>query len=640
MVSIKVIHISIIIMVLTTTVYPVNSIRGDIDPVPYALLLDTYISTILSQDLNKELELYNHAISLVIDDLQLKIVHQRAYKILHDISLILNNTQMIIGIGLYNIDHDKLLDMIRKSYTKLLIYDNELDDYIYEYVKRLEQYVYSKPAFFKYKNRIYEKIHALHKLLSRYISQLEDLYSSIISNSSIESLILEINIPEKVYAGQSFKFIVNVENPYIKVNDKYTNIIMTLLMGPYYRDIENYTIINSSSIEALINVPDADTIESYGIDIVRDRATREFYATARISVKIVYKGGNNTYIGSVIRDFRVLLEPPKIVVKTPSYAYINSTMLITIYSYVKDPINISIYLDRVEHDRLIMNKTIMYGVNKISLNTSNIEPGYHTLFFKIHPDKQYMSSMRSSAIAIIHKTVSATMSLPNLLFGPPFTLNIHGKVYDNVKYRVRIIVDDIAIYDKVLKGKNIYLYVDLPITLQSIMIWFRSIEVWIIPLNKTYQPTVFTVNALSVNILFVFILLIMIGIVYLHPMISRPLITLPSWIRRIISYRVLEERGITYLKPISMIYLRYRSMKTKRYYKLFIKTLASLTRPMMENETLREYINNVKDDLPEGIKDYVVKLTSLFEEDMYSNHHINLALVKRYMREIIRVLKS
>lgn len=642
----KNVAILVVLVVLVHGSIPIDSNEEyPIDPVSFEKLLDDTLATIIDEEYGEAYQLIELALNVTISDTTIQNLHDRLYKTLHDINELLNQT-LFLEQHVHNMSSSEAKALIQRIYSRLYGKASDLRDIVQSYIGALNKYVKDRSTFLLYRLSIEKKLELLETRINDVLGELERLYSVVDRNLLKGWIDIFVDMPEKIYAGDRVQVditlipVINGTIPY-----QYTyNASLTLMVniGNYLGVINKSYIRIPSTIHYVINIPGAREILRNRIEIIKEDSST-YYVPAKIVLKVQAIGENTVLRGFEVVNTKVYMLRPKITFHVPLHVYVNDTLTINAVASIDTPLDVAIYIDKIGNEANLLNVTIFPGTNFISIKLSNLSAGYHTVIFVSSPKGKYLPEKWTSTLAVVYTNLDIALDVPRIVVGTSFLLNIRGYVRNPCNYTLIVRVDDVEVYNETLYNETFSLVVEPPFTITSLFIWFKKLDIDVIPHNSSYTPSRYSFNILFVNTIFMSLLVILTGVIYMHPLVSSFMFSMFYRVRRLIieeEYRRRREMEIMSRteKPVGLR-IEFRRFRFRRYYQSLITMLSRIAEPPGEAETLREYLRRIQEKLPDPVYLLVKELFMFFELDLYSKVRLGFdefrktyELLKKLMR--------
>ncbi len=615
----------------------------EIDPVSYLKLLDTILSLILDERYNDATALIKISLNTSIKDVSLSYEHIKLYNTLSRINTLLNMS-LYLEIILSNMSSNEAKNYIRRLYNELYILKDEIRREIDQYVSRLSRYKHDKASFFIYKYSIDNKLKSLEIKIDNTLEQLEKIYRTIEENIRTGWIDISVEYPEKIYCGDTLDLRLKIV-PVINGSKRYDRIFRSTLyilvnIGGYVEDMFNETIIIPTNASYTIKLPGAEQLVKRNILI--EKAGSVYSVDLSIIVKASVLAENIVLRGYRVVNMKMYLVKPRIIFSIPSVIYLNRTFTVDVKAFIDHSLNVSIYADKVSNETLLTNTTIEPGESKITINNHNLSIGYHTIIIVSHPYGKYLSSKWSSALAVTYPSINVVLNIPKVVIGLTQTFIVEGYLKKKSTYNIIVSIDNRRVYEKTFNTSKFSIVVEPPFSLKSLIVWFRRVDIEIIPYNSSYAISKYSFNILFINPLFIASLILVTGIIYMHPTVSTFISSMFYGIR---SYRIRRLQRRRHEKIIfdrgkeGFLYVKTRSFRLRRYYRLVISLLSDRIGRPRDYETLREYLSRIQNLLPVKISRILQDLFLLFELELYSKKRVSLERVKRLYKVLSRMLR-
>ena len=258
------------------------------------------------------------------------------------------------------------------------------------------------------------------------------------------------------------------------------------------------------------------------------------------------------------------------------------------------------------------------------------------------PRGRYISSKWISVLTITSPSISVSLSIPRVVVGLTPSFNIMGFVKGEYDYKVIVRIDNMRVYEGKYSSNKFSIVVNPPFSISSLIVWFRNVDIEIIPLRTGYSPARFSYSVLFINPLFIMLLIVFTGLVYMHPVVSSTITGVFHGIRNL-STRRKPGREHEFLFIMSArkryVQLKPRVFKTKRYYRSVLALLSKIVGYPRDSETLREYLSRIKNALPERAYQVLYQLFIMFEQDLYSARTVSVETVRHLYKSLLKMVR-
>ncbi|MEM1541155.1 MAG: hypothetical protein QW101_00305 [Ignisphaera sp.] len=581
-----------------------------IDPAPLFKLLQDTLYSVLINEYGKAEALCGEALVLSLPT-DIYSMHRKTYTTLMN----------IIDI-LIDIEAMKSKDSVNKTNLLAAIYRleiarSDLEIAVTNYINKLSNMFIDQASRYIMTRNTMDSVANLDTKLRTIIMDLTQLY---LHGEYGEELYIHIDYPDIVEGGS--RYTVNIS---IVTRALVENINLTLISiygGVVSREVSGIVSVDRSIAIEMI-APSAEELLARGINplTIKDAV---LMVIARASVE------NKTIGGHKLTNLSIVYRRPNIQFLVPNYVYPGQVIELQIISGVDAPLNLSIYLDRISSDTFITNTTIDIGENRLSIEIQNLSIGYHKLIFVTEAGGKYVPLVHSSVFAVVKHRVPVIADVSKFSIIPLAKPLINLYVDSPTLYSVNIYLDGklVASYRHIDKPR-FSISIDTPPT---ILFWRYSIYIEVKSEDPNYIPTDVEGYIYIVNLPVTTLTVLVVGIALTSPSSSRyiaiSLRTLGSGVRRAISRYSGETTVIDIARP------RFRKTKLGDLYRVFIALISRYIEPPKSSETLREFYTRFDRTVVKPVKSFVKKFLDIYEEDLYSNHDLDVSEAKKIVKRL------
>lgn len=581
-----------------------------IDPAPLFKLLQDTLYSILSSEYGRAEALCREALTLSLPT-DIYSMHRKTYTTLMNTIDILTDIETMKSKE--SINQTKLLDTI----YRLEMIRSDLETTITNYINKLSNMFMDQALRYIMTRNTMDIIANLDTRLRATIMDITQLY---LRSEYGEELYIHINHPDIVEGGS--RYTVNIS---IVTRALVENINLTLISiygGIVSREISEIIPVNRL-IAIEIVAPSAEELLARGVNplTIKDAI---LMVIARASVK------NKTIGGYKLANLSIVYKRPNIQFIVPNYVYPDQVIDLQIISGADIPLNLSIYLDRISSDTFITNTTIDVGENRLSIKIQNLSIGYHRFIFVTEARGKYIPLVHSSIFAVVKHRVSIIADISEFSIIPLTKPLINLYVDSPTLYSVNIYLDGklMASYRHIDKPR-FSISIDIPPT---ILFWRYSIYIEVKPEDLNYIPTSVEGYIYIVNLPVTALTVLVLGIALTSPSSSRyiaiSLRALGSSVIKAISRYGEETTVIDIARP------RFRRTKLGNLYRVFITSISRYIEPPKSSETLREFYTRFDKTVVKPIKSFVKKFLDIYEEDLYSNHDLDVSEAEKIIKRL------
>ncbi|MEM1526672.1 MAG: hypothetical protein QW775_03680 [Ignisphaera sp.] len=605
-------------MVLTLLgLVPYTSISAqsslDIDPAPLAKVLQDVVEAILRENYNEALSLCRKAADISLSK-EFSYIHEKVYKSIERVINLLTQVeeQTLIDVE----DNVKLYVLINDFYISKL----ELIESMNNYVNKLSSLFKDPATRYLITRTLTNYIVNLNTKLEIIISNLMQIYFGVYG----QEIHIELNHQPIVYGGEILDLDIGILLT-TNLSIDYVNITVLIIYGEnMLSETIQYSIPIGKKISIKIETPKAEDIYAIGMKPSTRMESRLF-----VIARVVVDG--RILIGYKFSNFTLMYLNPPIKVSIPSYVKPGEDIKVRISANLDTPLNLSIYLNNISNKSLIANLTISFGEYVLNISSANMSIGYLKLIFLTQPKGKYLAYSFSYTIAVVLENIVATINVKPFAFIPIAKPLLEIYVDSPTHYNVTIYFDNNVITRlSLVNNPKISVELSLPLT---IFFWRYRILVEIHPNNLMYSPTVIESSIYVLNIVTLIIMTIFLAITITTPSRTSYIIAalrLGSSTMRNVIYKT---RGIATIHTTIMEYF-FRKPRLLNLYKKIIEIVSKYVEPPRASETLREFYRRLYESFS-GYTSLLVKaFLELYEQDLYSNHGIDVDKAIRIVERI------
>lgn len=603
-----------------------------IDPVPYEKLLVDTLESMISHNWVRAEYYIGIASEAQICVRGLEAQHRELYDMLRRLNDLLRRVDEIES-AFSSGETEGLKEQVRDVYNELDYLRQSIYERVIEYYRSLSGLAQDKTSFFEFRIRTDRALSALKGVIGYSMERLSTIYA-LLSEAEFGAWIeVSASLPGRIYAGDEVDITINlsVRGATEEVNVNEARIKVSLVIG-YLLEVSKEVVTRvGENATVAIQVPDALAITDKGIDLINVRG-HVYAALSRIVVTAESVDGEVKGLAAYPTYVYVMWPPLRFDV--PSYAELNSTIGVRVVSHALTPVNVSIYLDEVANESLLMNTTVLPGAAWINITLVNASIGYHTIIFVNEPIGRYIRGHWSAAIVIGSPTVPLIMSIPRVVLVPPFIVEVRGEIGgDEGPYDVMIYVDNVLTHESNVLGGSFSAVLDLPIGVSTLLIGRVVVRVEVVPHTPGMSPSEYVVDVVVVNVFSILMVTGFTGALYLHPKTSAVF----SYLLRVALVRKKKRGGKV---GLIMKGVAFRPFRLRRYYDVLISLLSRISDPPAPSETFREYLRRIGHSLAPRIVPIVGRLFSLFEMDLYSVHEVNPREAEELLGDVEREVEG
>ena len=610
--------IFIVLAILAGGVHSFDSSTIEPDPVPLALFLRDTLLYISYGEYNVSKEYITIALNISIEG-DIAYLHTRLYNELMELVNIMQS------IDLQVLNNTANRDDVKRIIYRLYRLRIDLEGYINEYIEKLYGLLTDQSIKAYVVNETQKAISHFLESINGLIDELKSIYLHRIAN--VVYIDVNVTVPEIIMANDTFNIEIKVIGP--RSLQTINTSIIIIYGDTYYVTLYRQVIVNSSTFISL-KPPAVEDLISRGL-LVKEEIPVE------IRVEAYGFSYSTAYSGFGIARSKLLYVKPLCEFYVPSAIYSNKSFTIGILAHIDYPLNLTIYLNNIDTENIIENVTIFPGNNTIEIPALDLGRGLHKLFFKIEGRGYYYNMIYTVPFLINKVQLKVSISLPQIVMGPPYVIPIHIDIGREIPFRVTVFVDDSKIVSETVYGlSNKVIRVSLPYILFT---WRHDIEVLVEPLNPMYESYKFSTEIYSINIPLMIIASIILGYALTTHIVSYGLsLSLQSIVKyfrksgHIVeeiaksSISTLETRFKSFFKPAVLVGLYYR----------FIRVIVKYVSPPRNSETLREYYNRISNVFPSSVRELIRKFIALYEKDLYSKHVVDVSEAENIVYELER----
>ena len=610
--------LSFTILFLLPSAFTIYAAKNcDIDPAPFMKLLNDSISNVMRHELAKSSHLLNIAARVAFCDYKVEQAHSKVYDDLSKLNELFGTVDNIESRFEFG-DVTGLADLARKAYDELDSIRLSFRIHVLKYLEALRTYSSDSIVFFEYRRKILFNVNNLELEIDNSMERLADIYAAITSGLSSSSMNVSVSYKNPIYFGEDTQISLslafdNYSNS--EITEK-VNVKVSLIIGNVLEIARNVFTEVPANISVAFHVPEVGKVLLAGVEPLQIMESNEYYVPSKLVIKVI-DAGTSRLIDFKIFSTEVIAERPTIVFKVPQYVVYNGYINVNVSSRAVIPLNVSVYLDKVDNESLVIKTIVPPGRSFIKIPLSNASVGYHTLIFVSEAEGRYIRSRWSSAIVIGSPSLPVSLRAPAVIVVPPFSFLISGNVEAPLReFTVDIFIDSSRVYHGIFQGGSFSAIIDMPITLSSLFIGVSSIKV-VISSPDSAEESVYIVRAMVVNSLSTLVLVGIAGALYIHPRVYEAI----SFITKALILRSGSRRGRPTLRLRGS--RTFRPFRLKAYFMRVISALTGVVDPPAAHETLREYLRRALPHIPPGLVNAVSRFFGLVELDLYSNKDID-----------------
>ncbi len=588
------------------------------DPVPLALLLRDTLLSISHGEYSTSKEYIITALNISIED-DIAYIHTRLYNELMEL------VNVMQGIDLMALNNTANRDDIRRIIYRLYRLRIDLEEYINEYIENLYGLINDQTLKTYVVNETQIAVSRFLESIDDLINELKSIYLHRIAN--VVYVNVDIIVPEIIMANDTFNLEIKIAGPR---GIQTINTSITIIYGDtYYVTLYREVIVNSSEF-IILKPPSIEDLVSNGL-LVKEEVPVE------IRVEAYGFGYNAVYRGFGISRSKLQFIKPLCEFFIPETIYPDKSFNVSVFAHIDYPLNSTIYLDKVDLESIIENSTIFPGNNSIEMPALDLNGGLHKLLFKIEGKGYYHEAIYIVPFKINKVPLEASISLPQVIIGPPYTIPIHIDIGKDIPFNVTIFVDNKVITSETVYGlSNKVIKVSLPYQLFT---WRHHIEILVEPLDPLHGSYKFSIEVYSINTPLILLASVILGYTLsthiLSYGLSLPLQSITRYFRKgshlvkeiaKSSISTLETRFKSFFKP---------AVLTRLYYR-FIRIIMKYVSPPRDSETLREYYRRISNAFSIGVRELVGRFITLYEKDLYSKHRIDVGEAENIVQKLER----
>ena len=610
--------IFIVFTILAGGVHSFDSSAIEPDPVPLTLLLRDTLLSISYGEYNVSKEYIIAALNISMEG-DIAYLHIRLYNELMEL------VNVMQGIDLKVLNNTANRDDVRRIIYKLYRLRIDLEEYINEYIDKLYGLISDQSIKAYVINETQIAISRFLEDINGLIDELKSIYLHRIAN--VVYVDVNVMVPEIIMANDTFNIEVKVIGPR---SLQIINTTIIIIYGDtYYITLYRQVIVNSST-SIILKPPTIEDLISRGL-LVKEEVPIE------IRVEAYGFRYDTIYSGLGISRSKLRYIKPLCEFYIPRNIYSNKSFTIGILAHIDYPLNLTIYLNKIDIESIIENTTLFPRNNSIEIPALDLGRGLHKLLFKIEGKGYYHNMIYAVPFRINKVQLETSISLPQIIIGPPYVIPIHVDIGKEIPFKVTVFIDNKEIISETVYGlSNKVIKVSLPYLLFT---WRHHIEILVEPLNPLYESYKFSTEIYSINIPLMFLASIILGYALSTRIVSYGFsISLQSIIKYFRKRSHLVEEIAK--SSISTLETKFRSffkpaVLTSLYYR-FIRVMIRHASPPRDSETLREYHHRISNVFSSSVGELIRRFIALYEKDLYSKHEVDVGEAENIVHKLER----
>ena len=582
--------IAVLVLVLLAAPPPPRLVSGStpgFDGGPLAVMLRDALENFYSGDYGAVVELASQALRIQVPQ-GLDYYHNRSWTVLRELA----------EYGLRALSGNTSAG--REDLYRLYRLRLEAPSLLRGYAEALVHYVPNPPT----------KL-VLRKILGGYLDRVEEKIGELVKayeeHLEIRALRVHIEVSQEALAGRSVPVVLVFSEPVVV---REVRVVLVTPTSSFAETIIANSGRETSTYNLSVPVPGTET-GAYTGTTTRCRLIVAVTATTAEN-QTAYGAGGTSLVVKAIK--------PRILFRIPARVEPGGTLVVEARAHVTRPLNTTLrLLDRSGRIVAERNTTVQPGANLVELPVTNASRGVYTLAITIWPSGEYLGATYSKAILVAGKPVHATVAVPEVLIGPPFTATIAVNVSTSMTgrgYWVYVSTPDGTLLG--LRGSRGGGQVALQVSLGwSLLFDSRELVIRVRPESPGYDEAVFRARIYMFNYL-----------------------TLLVAIALALTVSSATAEGLTLLarpRGAALVAKKTRDPVVRLYYRL-VEFLAAYYRAPRPSETLREYYSALARALGRGLAPLRV-FFALYERYLYSRRKPFPEEARRAYREAVRWLR-
>lgn len=613
--------LGILLITFSPTVHAQLNIKPD--PIPLAKMLQDVVETILYGKYDDALLLCRRALNVSLPT-DLLYVHRRLYR---SIIKMLNLLTQVNAVNTSIENNTKLYILI----NELSIASREVIDTMKKYVDKLSPLFVDPTARSLVLEMLLNSAQNLRAKLESIVLKLIQLYLGAYGHE----ILIQIYHPSIVYGGET----LDIDITLIANNSAdYANLTMIIVYGDIRSEVLHRTIPIGRTITISVPTPDAKDI----IIATDVKSGIQINCKIFIIAKIMVEG--QILFGHYFSNFTLMYVTPSIKVDAPRYVYLGEDIKIRITASLDEPLSLSVYIDNVLRDNILTTLTVSSDEYVLVIPSSSIPIGHHKLIFVVEPQGRYLAYKYSHTLSVVLRKTMVTISLTPFVISPYAKTIIELYVDPPILYNATIYIDNNIVAKHTLINKSkISIELSFP---PSLLLRNYRVSAKISPIDPTYSPSmvegsvyVLSMESLAVMLVSSSLVLTTFSKIRLSRIINDYIIAILRVGKGSMKSFISRKRKIL-VSPISITTTNKYTHRKPRLFELYKKVIAIVSKyvqPPKDSETLREFYHRLYETYSGYTTALVKAFLELYEQDLYSNHKINIERAIQIVKRISEI---